>query len=156
MGPQQKPQQSKLLKQNTAPDIQRNQEKKTVNSNTKNRVANTETSSKKKGVEKWDFKPATPKNRGGLTDLDSSIDPELDVMLAELEMDEDFKKLNDNDQLTWLESLFYLDTPSKQSQSKLVKPKPKEELPKRREKTALSLYSRNKDDSKDDKKNEDG
>ena len=55
-----------------------------------------------------------------------------------------------------LESLFYLDTPSKQSQSKLVKPKPKEELPRRREKTALSLYSRNKDDSKDDKKNEDG
>ena len=101
--PQQKPQQSKLLKQNTAPDIQRNQEKKNVNSNTKNRAANTETSSKKKGVEKWDFKPAPPKNRGGLTDLDSSIDPELDVMLAELEMDEDFKKLNDNDQLTWYE-----------------------------------------------------
>ena len=45
--------------------------------------------------------------------------------------------------------MFYLDTPSKQSQSKLVKPKPKEELPKRREKSALSLYTKDNDASND-------
>ena len=55
-----------------------------------------------------------------------------------------------------LESLFYLDTPSKQASSKLVKPKPKEELPRRKEKSALSLYSRSKDTSNEDSRNEDG
>ena len=44
-----------------------------------------------------------------------------------------------------LESLFYLDTPTKQASSKLVKPKPMEELPRRKEKSALSLYSRDKE-----------
>ena len=45
--------------------------------------------------------------------------------------------------------MFYLDTPSKQSQSKLVKSRPKEELPKRKEKSGLSLYSKDKDSSND-------
>lgn len=55
---------------------------------------------------------------------------------------QDFKKLSDNDQLTWLESLFYLDTPTKMASSKLVKPRPtaQELMPRRREKSALSLY----------------
>merc|ERR1719489_726054 len=83
--------------------------------------------------------------------LDESIDPELDAMLAELETDEDFKKLSDNDQLTWLESLFYLDTPTKMASSKLVKPKPATEelMPRRREKTALSLYSKGNQEETD-------
>jgi len=76
-------------------------------------------------------------------------------MLAELETDEDFKKLSDNDQLTWLESLFYLDTPTKMASSKLVKSRPagppaQVEMPRRREKSALSLYSSNKNGSTTD------
>ena len=41
---------------------------------------------------------------------DIEIDPELDVLLAELENDDDFKRLPENEQKTWLESLFFLDT----------------------------------------------
>ena len=108
---QEKPKQSKLVKQNTSPDLldirKRHQEKNSKNSTVKNKPASVETPSNKKCVEKWDFKPTPPKNGGGLIDLDSSIDPELDLMLAELEMDEDFKKLGDNDQMTWYELLNY-------------------------------------------------
>ena len=62
---------------------------------------------------------------------------------------QDFKKLSDNDQLTWLESLFYLDTPTKMASSKLVKSRPagppaQVEMPRRREKSALSLYRSDK------------
>jgi len=42
--------------------------------------------------------------------LDIEIDPELDFLLAELEEDEEFKRLPENDQKTWLESLFFQDT----------------------------------------------
>ena len=49
-------------------------------------------------------------------------------MLAKLEMDEDFMKLSDNEQIAWLESLFFLDTPSKKASSGLVKPRPREEI----------------------------
>ena len=68
---------------------------------------------KAKGVKKWEFDsnslPAKPsRNRKNL-----DIDPELDGMLAQLETDEDFMKLSDNEQIAWLESLFFLDTPSK-------------------------------------------
>ena len=101
---QEKPQQpAKLMKQNTAPDIQRVQEKKKTNNNSKSKPTSTDKPTNKKGVEKWEFPTKAPKlGGGGLSgSLDSSIDPELDMMLAELEMDDDFKKLNDNDQLTW-------------------------------------------------------
>ena len=43
-------------------------------------------------------------------------------------MDEDFMKLSDNEQIAWLESLFFLDTPSKKASSGLVKPRPREEI----------------------------
>ena len=67
------------------------------------------------------------------------MDPELDGMLAKLEMDEDFMKLSDNEQIAWLESLFFLDTPSKQASSGLVKPRPREETqPSRRPSTMPS------------------
>ena len=70
-----------------------------------------------RGVKKWEFEsnslPAKPtRSRKNL-----DIDPELDGMLAQLETDEDFMKLSDNEQIAWLESLFFLDTPSKGSQS---------------------------------------
>ncbi len=42
--------------------------------------------------------------------IDIQIDPELDFLLAELEQDEDFAQLNENEQKTWLESLFFQDT----------------------------------------------
>merc|ERR1711970_905346 len=42
--------------------------------------------------------------------LDIEIDPELDMMLAELELDEDFSSLGENEQKAWLESLFFMDT----------------------------------------------
>ena len=38
------------------------------------------------------------------------IDFELDDMLHRLEQDDDFRNLSDNEQMAWLESLFYLDT----------------------------------------------
>jgi hypothetical protein len=85
-----------------------------------------EPKTKVKEVKQWDFNKPTnitgpPAARSGES-LD--VDPELDGMLAKLEMDEDFMKLSDNDQVTWLESLFFLDTPSKQASSGLVKPRP--------------------------------
>ena len=132
-----------IQKQNTLPEISRPKQSTKVQSATKTK--SNKPNSNKGGVKKWDFNQNKPKSRG--SGLDDSIDPELDSMLAELEMDEDFKKLSDNDQLTWLESLFYLDTPTKMASSKLVKPKPAEELPKRREKSALSLYSRPSEES---------
>ena len=55
-----------------------------------------------------------------------------------------------------LESLFYLDTPSKQGQSGLVKPKPKVDMGRRIDKNALSLYSKDKDASNDDNTTEKG
>ena len=42
-------------------------------------------------------------------DLDI-VDMELDDMLVQLETDEDFQRLSDNEKMAWLESLFYLDT----------------------------------------------
>ena len=42
--------------------------------------------------------------------LDIEIDPELDMMLAELELDEEFSSLGENEQKSWLESLFFMDT----------------------------------------------
>ena len=75
------------------------------------------------GVKKWDF-GSKPRNESNGSKLD--VDPELDGMLAQLENDEDFMKLSDNEQITWLESLFFLDTPSKAASSGLVKPKPRQ------------------------------
>ena len=77
-------------------------------------------------MKQWDFSqnnPAAsslssvtkPKGFGG---LGQDVDPELDGMLAQLEMDEDFMKLSDNEQITWLESLFFLDTSSKKATGK--------------------------------------
>merc|ERR1712062_266031 len=54
---------------------------------------------------------------------------ELDGMLAQLESDAEFSKLSDNEQIAWLESLFFLDTPSKQASSGLVKPRVRNDLP---------------------------
>ena len=45
-----------------------------------------------------------------IPELDIEIDPELDFLLAELEHDDEFSKLGENDQKAWLESLFYQDT----------------------------------------------
>jgi len=42
--------------------------------------------------------------------LDIEIDPELDLMLAELEQDSEFSSLGENEQKAWLESLFFQDT----------------------------------------------
>ena len=68
------------------------------------------------------------------------VDPELDGMLAKLEMDEDFMKLSDNEQIAWLESLFFLDTPSKQASSGLVKPRPREETQPSRRPSTMPRY----------------
>lgn len=85
----------------------------------------------KSGVKKWDFssnpaasslKSVTKSQIGG---SGLGVDPELDGMLAQLEMDEDFMKLSDNDQITWLESLFFLDTNPNKATGGLVKPKPR-------------------------------
>ena len=38
------------------------------------------------------------------------VDFELDDMLVQLETDDDFQRLSDNEKMAWLESLFYLDT----------------------------------------------
>merc|ERR1712062_856075 len=54
---------------------------------------------------------------------------ELDGMLAQLESDAEFSKLSDNEQIAWLESLFFLDTPSKQASSGLAKPRVRSDLP---------------------------
>merc|ERR1719376_139453 len=58
--------------------------------------------------------------------LDIEIDPELDMMLAELELDEDFSNLGENEQKAWLESLFFMDTkhnPGRQPRDQLSKTK---------------------------------
>lgn len=41
------------------------------------------------------------------------MDDELDNLLGQLEFDESFQKLSDNEKMSWLESLFYQDTKSK-------------------------------------------
>lgn len=82
----------------------------------------------RQGVKQWNFsKPS------GSTDSNPiEVDPELDGMLAQLEMDADFMNMSDNEQIAWLESLFFLDTPSNQACRGLVKPRPKEvAVPKR-------------------------
>ena len=82
----------------------------------------------KGGVKKWDFDtPSKPPPRSKKSSLD--VDPELDGMLAQLESDAEFSKLSDNEQIAWLESLFFLDTPSKQASSGLVKPRVRNDLP---------------------------
>jgi len=58
--------------------------------------------------------------------LDIDIDPELDLMLAELENDDDFSKLGENEQKAWLESLFFQDTmnaPGRMPRDQLAKTK---------------------------------
>ena len=69
-------------------------------------------------VETWDFSKAKKNNKNGLhssvapivPELDIDIDPELDHLLAQLEHDDDFSKLGENEQKAWLESLFFQDT----------------------------------------------
>ena len=66
-------------------------------------------------IQTWDF---SNNNNNGMhssvapiiPELDIEIDPELDFLLAELEQDDEFSKLGENDQKAWLESLFYQDT----------------------------------------------
>ena len=81
----------------------------------------------KGGVKKWDFDSPSAKPQRSKKSLD--VDPELDGMLAQLESDAEFSKLSDNEQIAWLESLFFLDTPSKQASSGLVKPRVRNDLP---------------------------
>jgi len=91
------------------------------------------------GVEQWDFgncsRERNNNNSNGLHSsvakidptLDIEIDPELDWMLAELENDETFSRLPENDQKTWIESLFFQDTlhaPGRQPRDSLNKTKP--------------------------------
>ena len=93
---------------------------------TKDLVERVELSSmpKKSGVKKWEFEaPPSAKPRSKKSGSHFEVDPELDGMLAQLETDEEFSKLSDNEQIAWLESLFFLDTPSKQASSGLVKPR---------------------------------
>ena len=59
-------------------------------------------------------------------ELDIDIDPELDMMLAQLENDDDFSGLGENEQKAWLESLFFQDTmhaPGRQPRDQLAKTK---------------------------------
>jgi hypothetical protein len=71
--------------------------------------------SREREVQPWDFRKEAQQQlhssvapRNPLIDI--QIDPELDFLLAELEQDEDFAQLNENEQKTWLESLFFQDT----------------------------------------------
>ena len=96
-----------------------------------------------RGVKKWDF--SKPTNITKQPNID--VDPELDGMLAKLEMDEDFMKLSDNEQIAWLESLFFLDTPSKQASSGLVKPRPREIPDNSRRPTSSTMSSAKVDTS---------
>jgi hypothetical protein len=71
--------------------------------------------SREREVQPWDFgKDAQQQLHSSVAPLnpliDIQIDPELDFLLAELEQDEDFAQLNENEQKTWLESLFFQDT----------------------------------------------
>ena len=97
---------NKTNKQNAVPEMQKAACKMKLKNN-KSQAAKLNKSSnisgQKKDVEKWDFKPtsSTAHSRLGLSDIDSAIDPELDGMLAELELDSDFQQLDDNAQLTW-------------------------------------------------------
>ena len=72
-------------------------------------------------IETWDFsnkKKSKNTNKNGLhssvapivPELDIDIDPELDFLLAELEHDDSFSQLGENEQKAWLESLFFQDT----------------------------------------------
>lgn len=54
---------------------------------------------------------------------DFKIDMELDDMLAQLEQDDDFQTLTDNEKMAWLESLFFLDTGPSQPRKSLNKVK---------------------------------
>ena len=79
-----------------------------------------------KRIETWDFSKTQQqkKTEGGskagsrlhssvapiVPELDIEIDPELDCLLAQLEHDDSFSKLGENEQKAWLESLFFQDT----------------------------------------------
>merc|ERR1719510_794774 len=94
------------------------------------------------GVKKWDFSSqASSTAAPAKSTRNIDVDPELDGMLAQLEMDEDFMKLSDNEQIAWLESLFFLDTPSKQASSGLVKPRPKLDTTTRLNRPAMASKS---------------
>merc|ERR1719431_1115729 len=61
-----------------------------------------------------------------IPELDIDMDPELDMMLAELERDGDFSQLGENEQKAWLESLFFQDTkhaPGRMPRDQLAKTK---------------------------------
>ena len=67
--------------------------------------------SREREVQPWDFGSQQHSSVAPINPLiDIEIDPELDHLLAELEQDEDFAQLNENEQKTWLESLFFQDT----------------------------------------------
>ena len=55
-------------------------------------------SSKRNPIPKFNFKSSSSKR----PDKEGVIDPELDLMLAELETDEDFQKMSDNEQVNKL------------------------------------------------------
>jgi len=70
--------------------------------------------SREREVQPWDFGKDAQQLHSSVAPLnplvDIQIDPELDFLLAELEQDEDFAQLNENEQKAWLESLFFQDT----------------------------------------------
>jgi hypothetical protein len=67
--------------------------------------------SREREVQPWDFTSQQHSSVAPINPLiDIEIDPELDYLLAELEQDEEFALLNENEQKTWLESLFFQDT----------------------------------------------
>jgi hypothetical protein len=64
--------------------------------------------SREREVQPWDFSSQQHSSVAPINPLiDIEIDPELDFLLAELEQDEEFAQLNENEQKTWLESLFF-------------------------------------------------
>merc|ERR1719510_2347273 len=125
-GPPSTKKESPPLKKPLIPTEPKTSKTKTVEATPSRAKTTKKSSPAAPGVKKWDFSSqasstaAPPKSTRNI-----DVDPELDGMLAQLEMDEDFMKLSDNEQIAWLESLFFLDTPSKQACSGLVKPRPK-------------------------------
>jgi len=100
-------------------DQEKTKKTKQKTSATRDRVPDENSSPR---IQTWDFSKMQQKQQktgsSGLhssvapivPELDIEIDPELDFLLAELEHDEGFSKLGENEQKAWLESLFFQDT----------------------------------------------
>ena len=131
----------KRRKSGEAGDKEKKKERKSKNGGVGSRERQSDAAPK---IETWDFsKNKNPGSGSGLhssvapivPELDIDIDPELDCLLAQLEHDDSFSKLGDNEQKAWLESLFFQDTThlpgrvnNPRDQLKPGKSKPKNQL----------------------------